>query len=241
MKKVLIILPVIFHVILALNISSLESQVEKLTKKLTEKESIIAESLLICNSFTKVSSNNLKTSKIAKNLTNSLDNTAKSLLDFKTLKNYESFESLANFTTCEYVSSRQSTSEIDLGKLDGFSRDALVNLTQLLNHRKNITANYAANFKTLIKFWSQQRTVLSVLKQIERTTSEYLSYIKLLDHAKKFMEKFQIYLKNEFLIQNCTVTVSSFQLQGEQLAAKLGSCEGDVLGRFQKFLKFYYN
>lgn len=235
MRKVLILLAIL-HVALSLNISLIESQYEKLSKKLTEKESNIAESLLICNSFAKVSSVNLKASKIAKNLTNSLDTTASLLMELKTLKNYESFESFANFSTCDYVSSRQSTSEIDLVKLDGFSHDVLVNLTMLLRSRNNITANYAKNFKTLVKFWSQQRTVISFLRQIERTTSEFLSYIKLLNYGQKFMTKLIIYLKNETKSLNCSATVSSFQLKGEQMQAKLGSCEGELLGK-QRLIK----
>lgn len=240
MKKVVILVLLIslqFTTVFSqpsINISLIEIKLEKMTSNLINEESKVAQSLSLCNSYVNVSSLNLKASNITKKLTNTLDNTTILLLDLKTLKNHPKFDSLANYSTCDYLISRLSATDYDLRDLSKISIAAVANLTKLLRKRDEITSNYASDFKILQKFLSKQKTVTNSIRQMGITVNSFISYLRALKISKINLEILKSFLNNA--LTKCPLLSESFETRGEIIESKLLICEDELQGEF-----FFFN
>ena len=213
------------------DISGVEQQLEKSTRSFADKELKISKMIELCDAYLKYSSSNLKASNIAKNLSTALDNGRNSLNALKSIKNHYSFESFGDFSTCEYISSRQSTIEIDLSRFDYILSDAVANLTELYQLRNQITSNFASNFKALLKFKSKALTVVFTIRDFGKTADEYLSYLRLLYLSKDYLKKLKVCLNAAATSLNCSTASTSFQDKGQQIDVKLENFEEGLKGK----------
>lgn len=217
-----------FSLATALNVSLVESQFEKMAKTAIERESILAQSISMCSSFMKISSSNLQASKIAKNLTNSLDRAVILLNDLRSLKNHRNFESIVEASPCDYVNSRISSTNFESWNFAAISTQAIANLTKFFQARNEISINFAKNFKILQKFPTKQKTVISVYRQVLRTINDFVNYFKFLDVGIKFLKQMEIYLNASII---CPPYNQSFQARGDKIDVKLTNFENDLKGK----------
>lgn len=184
-QKFLILLNLIQIALAAVNISAVEQILKKSSQDFQAKEKKITQSIYTCDSYLTVASSNLKASNIASNLTKVIDDGRKVLSDLKYFKFVDGYEFYGDLPACEYVSTRQSTIELEYQHFDAISSDHVERLTKLFQLRNQISASFLKYFKVFLNFKSKQLSVIYAIREFGKSANEFTGYLRMLSAGKK--------------------------------------------------------
>lgn len=228
--KLLTLLKVLQVAFAAVNISAVEQRLKASSQDFQAKEKRITQSIYSCDAYLTVASSNLKASNITSNLSKAIGDGRKVLSDLKYFKYVDGYESYGNLSACDYVSIRQSTTDLEYQYFDDVSSDHVAKLTKLFQLRNQITASYVQNFKVFLSFKSKELSVLYAIREFEKSANEFRGYLQMLSAGKTNWNKMRIYLNDSMSSMNCTVKPSTFQANGQKLDAALGKTEVALKG-----------
>lgn len=222
----------IFHFLIKFSIQqdlflSCEESIQKSNEDLIKNELEIVKKLSNLNSYVRISNLNLKAVKIAQNLSSIFDTTLYTIGQLKSLKSYQTFISIENYSKCDFMDIRMSFLDLDRKKFYSVISEIEKNFTKIYENFSSITFNYAENLRILSMNWTRERSVVNTFKQFTITFDGYFKYIGKLRNNLINYGNYQSFL-NE-ISSNCTFTNSSFGNHGNKIEDNLIKCQNDLI------------
>lgn len=202
---------------------SYERNLRSSTENLIKCEQNIDKKLSDFSAYVRVSMKNLEAVNIAFNLTEIFKSTLDTITELRTIKSYESFFEVSNYSTCDYRNIRASFLDLSMRKFHFQISQVEKNLTKICDKFNEISFNYVTNLRTLMKFWTRERSVVNIFRQFPLMLNEYWKYVGILKNSLFNFGNFHTFLSQ---INGCSETKSRFSDEGSKIENVLRDCEG---------------